>query len=61
MDLLSKYAEAYCDSEEDDDQKEMIVPKTVELAPEVDIKDLEHEKLNKELTRFETTNKLITK
>ena len=33
----------------------------VDLAPDVSVADLELQKLNRELTKFETTNKLITK
>ena len=33
----------------------------IRLAPEVDVSELEEEKLNKELMKFETTNTLIKK
>lgn len=36
-------------------------PIPLKIAPEVDITDLEEEKRNKELTRFETTNTVLHK
>ena len=65
MDLLQRLNQAYASSSEDEEEsepKEMMKSSTkLELAPQVDISDLEFAKQMKELTKFETTNQIIRK
>ncbi len=71
MDLLARLNQAYTSDDSDsldqssqrmgsDKKTDLIIP-SLNIAPEVDVTDLQADQEYKELTRFETTNTLITK
>ncbi len=61
MDLLSRINQAYSSDEDSDENPQPTLIPPVKLAPLVDVTELEEAQKHKELTKFETTNQLITK
>ena len=60
MDLLAKIQEAYSSSDESHTEEKQVDTQAIDLAPDVNVSDLQFAKMQTEIDKFKTTNQLIT-